>query len=138
MTDTHTWDAQLPKRRFRRDFSIKLNEKSERSHKVTVTFESISDKAVAIAEALLGKRVINVQNAARLPSGQTEEEFARKLKVIEGTVYPLVPTGGPVHREPTEEEAVDVLLRAINNGTLTADNCSPEMVVKLKAAGIKI
>ncbi len=139
MADTNAWDTPLPKRDFGRAFNVKLHKNSSASHKVSVILRSDGTETPKdLAESLLGKRVINVQNTSRLPAGQSEEAFAQKCKQLNGKVFPLVPTGAALQREPTPEEALDVLDRAIENGTLTRDNVSPELAAKLKARGINL
>ncbi len=139
MADTSTWDTPLPKRDFGRTFSIKLHKNSSVSHKVNIILRSDgTETPEALAGALLGKRVINVQNTSRLPAGQSEEQFAQKCKTLNGKVFPLVPTGVALQREPTPEEAFAVLNRAIENGTLTRDNASPALIEGLKKRGITL
>lgn len=137
MADQNTWDTPLSKRDFGRVFSIKLHKNSSVSHKVNIILRSDgTETPKALAESLLGKRVINVQNTSRQPAGQSEEDFAAKCKALNGKVFPLVPTGAALQREPTAEEAIDILSRAIDDGTLTKDNASPTLVAKLKERGI--
>lgn len=140
MADTiNAWDAPLPKRDFGRAYSVKLHKNSATSHKVSIVLRSDgTEKPKDLAESLLGKRVINVQNTSRLPAGQSEEEFALKCKQLNGKVFPLVPTGAVLQREPTPEEAFAVLNRAIENGTLTKDNASPALIEGLKKRGITL
>ena len=138
MADSITWDARLPKREFGRVFNIKLHKNSATSHKVNIILTSDGDKPAELAESLLSKRVITVQNSTRLPAGQTEEEFAAKCAKLNGSKYPLVPTGGAIVREPTTDEAIDILSRAIDNGTLTRETVSPALLKKCEELGIEL
>ena len=138
MADSITWDTTLPKKQFGRSFSIKLHKNSAVSHMVKITLESNGDKPVDLGEALLSKRVVTVQNSTRLPSTQSEEEFAAKCKALNGATYPLVPAAGAVRREPTTEEAITVLSKAINDGTLSRENASPDLIAKCDELGIDL
>ena len=139
MADTNAWTVPLPKRDFSRVFTVRLHKTSGTVHKVSIILRSDgTETSKDLAEALLGKRVINVQNTSRLPAGQSEEEFALKCEKLNGQVFPLVPTGAALQREPTPEEALAVLNRAIEDGTLTKDNASPTLLEGLRKHGIKL
>jgi len=100
-----------------------------------VSFKSSGDTPKDIAEALLGKRVIAIQNSLR--AGASDEgKFKAKCLEVNGSTYPLVPASGGRTRPPTTEEALEVLARAINDGTLTKDSVSPTLVEKLAEKGI--
>jgi len=130
-----SWNNALPERVFKRDFNVRLNKDTKIVHKITVSFKSSGDTPKDIAEALLGKRVIAIQNSLRAGASD-ENKFKKKCLEVNGSTYPLVPAGGGRTRPPTTEEALEVLAKAIDDGTLTKDNVSPTLAKKLAEQGI--